>query len=172
MVDLVKPGKQYHSSYLKALTEFAKENRSLEYRGLQEGEEFEDYLERVEKFPEGIGLPDGFVPETVLWLVDQDEFIGEASIRHVLNYSLLRVGGHIGYLIRPSKRKKGFGTKILKLSLKVAKSLGIKKALLTCDETNIGSAKIIEKNGGILEDATDMGQGLPRKLRYWIKLEN
>lgn len=171
MVALVKPDQRYKKSYLQALKEFSQEGRSLEYRGLQSDEDFDFYLDRVDKFPLGIGLPDGFVPETVLWLVDDEEFIGEASIRHMLNYLLLRVGGHIGYVIRPSKRKKGYGKQILKLALATAKSLGIKKALLTCDETNIGSAKIIESNGGILEDAADMGQGLPRKLRYWIKLK-
>jgi predicted acetyltransferase len=170
MIQLVDPSTDYQTSYLKALAEFAAENRSLEYRGIQSDENFADYVKRIALFKKGIGLPEGYIPESVMWLVDGSEFIGEASIRHELTDFLRQVGGHIGYVIRPSKRKRGYGKQILKLSLQYIQTLGINSVLLTCDETNIGSAKIIEANGGILEDAVDMGEGNPRKLRYWIDL--
>lgn len=171
MVQLVDPAIKYKDSYLKALAEFAQEGRSLEYRGIQPDEDFSSYIKRVCLFKKGIGLPDGYIPESVMWLVDGQEFIGEASIRHELTDFLRQIGGHIGYVIRPSKRKMGYGKQILKLSLDYIKTLGIKRVLLTCDETNIGSAKIIEANGGVLENAVDMGEGNPRKLRYWIKVD-
>lgn len=171
MIFLTSPDEKYEKSYLQALMEFSKEKYSLEYRCPKKDESFDDFKQRIAGMSQGFNLPDGFVPETILWLIDDHEYIGEVSVRHTLNYSLLRAGGHIGYVIRPSMRKKGYGKRILKLSLEVVKSLGMKKVLLTCDETNIGSVKIIESNGGVLEDATDMGQGLPRKLRYWIHVE-
>ncbi len=170
MIKLISPSAQFKSSYEQALQEFAEENRNLEYRCPKKAEKFEDFTTRIQKMRMGEGLPKGYVPESVMWLVDGDEFIGEASIRHELNDFLLQVGGHIGYLIRPSKRQQGYGKQILKLSLEKTKKMGIKKVLLTCDETNIGSYKIIEANGGILENAVEMDEGQPRKLRYWINL--
>lgn len=171
MIQLVHPAIDYKDSYLQSLKEFAQEGRSLEYRGIQPEEDFISYVKRISLLKKGIGLPDGYVPESLMWLVDGQEFIGEASIRHELTDFLRQIGGHIGYVIRPSKRKMGYGKQILKLSLDYIKTLGIKRVLLTCDETNIGSAKIIKANGGVLENAVDMGEGNPRKLRYWIKTD-
>jgi predicted acetyltransferase len=170
MVRLIIPSEKYYSSYQIALKEFHDEGRDLEYRGLKKGESFADFVGRLENFKLGKGLPESYVPETILWLVDDNDYIGEASIRHSLTDSLLKWGGHIGYFIRPSKRQMGYGKEILKLALKEAKKLGISKVLVTCDETNIGSYKIIEANGGILENAFEMGEGKPRKLRYWIRI--
>ena len=107
------------------------------------------------------------MPATALWLVDNGEFIGSLSLRHRLNENLLKMGGHIGYSIRPSARKRGYGTKILELALPIAKSLGIDKVLVTCDDDNTGSAKIIEKNGGVLENKVEHEGKLKR--RYWIE---
>ncbi len=96
--------------------------------------------------------PPELVPETWLWLVDGDEYIGRASIRHELNDELLLVAGHIGYEIRPTKRRQGYGTQILALALERAREMGIYKVLVTCDTDNFGSRKIIEANGGKLEN--------------------
>jgi len=82
----------------------------------------------------------------------------------------LEVGGHIGYDIRPSKRKQGYGNKILELALPKTKELGIHKALLTCDEPNTGSQKIIERNGGVLENVVDNPETGIRKMRFWITI--
>jgi predicted acetyltransferase len=117
-----------------------------------------------------LDLPKGWVPATQFWLIDKNEYIGNVIIRHQLNDTLMHIGGHIGYSIRPTKRKMGYGTSILKLSLSEARKLGIDKALVTCDETNLGSKKIIEKNGGILENIEEGIKGKPRKLRYWIAI--
>ena len=98
--------------------------------------------------------------------IDKGEYVGFVSIRHKLNKHLRQIGGHIGYQIRPSKRKQGYGTLILKLALQKAKKLGIKKALITCDDDNIGSWKIIESNAGILQNKVKHQDKLKR--RYWI----
>ena len=129
---------------------------------------FERFVEVEKSHVRGENLPDGFVPATTLWLVDHGEFIGGVSIRHRLNEHLLKVGGHIGYDVRPSQRNKGYGSKILELALPVARGLGIDRVLVTCDATNEASRKIIEKNGGVLENsAIDEKSGVER-LRFWI----
>jgi predicted acetyltransferase len=110
------------------------------------------------------------VPATTYWLIDNDQLIGHTNIRHRLNKSLELKNGNIGYHISPAHRKKGYGTKILELALIEAKRIGLKKVLITCDENNIGSAKIIEKNGGILENIIDIPGEVVRTKRYWIEV--
>ena len=81
------------------------------------------------------------------------------------------MGGHIGYAVVPRERRKGYGTEMLRLGLEKAKKLGIKKALVTSDETNIGSKKIIEKNGGVLENQVPNPETGIDKFRYWIEVK-
>ena len=106
--------------------------------------------------------PAGWVPATELWWVDGDEFVGRVAIRHRLSPALLEVGGHIGYDVRPSARRRGHATEMLRQALLIARGLGIERALVTCDVDNIGSKTVIERNGGVLEDARE------GKLRYWV----
>ncbi|MCC3763146.1 GNAT family N-acetyltransferase [Glycomyces sp. TRM65418] len=105
--------------------------------------------------------PPDFVPMTMLWWVDGDTFLGRISIRHRLNEHLREIGGHIGYDIRPGARRRGHATAMLAAALPRAAGLGIEKALITCDADNIGSRKVIERNGGTLEDQRG------DKLRFW-----
>jgi predicted acetyltransferase len=81
------------------------------------------------------------------------------------------MGGHIGYEIRPVKRRQGYGTEILRLGLEKARELGLRKVLVTSDEDNIGSRKIIEHNGGIFENAIEIEGDPVQKLRYWIDIQ-
>jgi predicted acetyltransferase len=104
---------------------------------------------------------EGRVPATTLWWVDGDEYLGRLTIRHRLTPHLLNVGGHIGYDVRPSARRRGHATAMLAVALPMACELGINPALITCDEDNIASRKVIEANGGVLEDNRD------GKLRFW-----
>jgi predicted acetyltransferase len=110
------------------------------------------------------------VASTELWLVEGETFIGRVSLRHTLTAGLLQRGGHIGYYVRPSERHRGYGKAILTLVLQEARQMGIKKVLITCDETNIASKKIIEANGGVLENVAVLRKGNPATLRYWIPL--
>lgn len=107
-------------------------------------------------------LPDGIVPSTQLWWVDGTEYLGRLSIRHSLTPSLLDFGGHIGYGVRPSARRRGHATAMLAAALPVASRLGVDPALLTCDATNVASRKVIEAAGGVLEDQRG------EKLRFWL----
>ncbi|MEI8410181.1 MULTISPECIES: GNAT family N-acetyltransferase [unclassified Kribbella] len=107
-------------------------------------------------------LPPDFVHQTVLWFVDGAEWLGRLSIRHDLTPALIELGGHIGYYVRPSARRKGYATQMLVQSLPVAAGLGIDPALLTCDTDNTPSRRVIEAAGGELEDERH------GKLRFWV----
>jgi predicted acetyltransferase len=171
-MELVRPSVIYRDSYLAAKQEegkIAEKNRDWVRYDLMESD-FPAYVQSLLDRALGKGLPPGYVPDSRFWLVDNGEYIGSASIRHSLNEYLLTTGGHIGYNIRPSKRMRGYGKAILRLALPEARKLGLDKVLLTCDETNIGSRKIIEANGGILEDKRPNPEGGPDKLRFWITL--
>lgn len=121
-------------------------------RGYDPGMDFLDYIELLRSFEIAEDLPEGYVPDTALFGFVGAEIVGRLSIRHTLNDFLLKIGGHIGYGVLPPFRRKGYAKEMLRLSLPVAKELGIKRALVTCDETNLGSIKVIESNGGVLEN--------------------
>jgi predicted acetyltransferase len=172
MVRLELPSASFAASFRAAVDEFQQEGRyqELEYDLPLLRRDFPAFIERVDGYRRGEGLPSGFVPLTDYWLIDQDEFIGRLSIRHSLTPWLALAGGHIGYEIRPSMRRRGYGRQILALGLPKARALGLERVLVTCQETNIGSRKIIEANGGVLENAVQLQDGEPRVLRYWIAL--
>ncbi len=167
---LVPPSLDYHDAFLAAMDEFAD-------AGVDEGfwktsdsrATLQPYLQRMADWSQGRDVPSTFVPSTMLWLVEGDEFIGRCHIRHKLNDKLLRRGGHIGYYIRPSKWRQGYGTKTLELGMVEAKNLGIRTLLVTTNDTNEASWRIAEKCGGTLENkVTDEDENLIR--RYWIDL--
>ena len=134
-----------------------------------------DEVDVIKKFMDNRNsnkLPEGWVSSYDYFIVDDDKFIGRISIRTKLTPSLLNLGGHIGYGIHPKYWKMGYGTQALKLGLEVAKNLNIDRVLLTCDDDNIGSYKIIEKNGGVLENKI-MNESCGEKFltrRYWIDI--
>lgn len=163
-MQLVKPSLKYKMSFQNALREFIAEGRKTE----GDPKDIKGYLKKARLFDKGANLPKGKVPASTFWLIDKGSFIGRVGIRRKLNKNLRAQGGHIGYVIRPSKRKMGYGSKILELALKKAKKLNINKALVTCDEDNLASQKIIEKNGGQLHKR-GVYDGV--KIRfYYIKL--
>lgn len=170
MPTLVLPSLQYKASYLEAVTEYQAEQRKnyldLDIEHLRSN--FEQYLQQIEAESKGIHLAPGYVPHTVYWLVEGTTFLGRVDIRHELNDFLRDEGGHIGYDIRPSERKKGLGSLALKLALEKAQELGLEEILLTCDVENIGSNKIIQKNGGQLSETKKLKSGLT-KNKYWIR---
>ncbi|MGI6509196.1 MAG: GNAT family N-acetyltransferase [Erysipelotrichaceae bacterium] len=117
-------------------------------------------------------LPEHYVPSYNLFAVDGDRFIGVINIRVRLTDNLLRYGGHIGYAVHPKYWRMGYGKKLLKLGLGYArKIIQEDKILLTCDDDNVGSCKIIEANKGILEDKVEnLEDGeLFITRRYWIE---
>ena len=166
---LVLPSVEYKDSFIAARREC--QNAGEEHEGIDQLEtDFAAYLEMVKNHRLGVDLPENWVPYTIFWLVDESEYIGSGCIRHALTDALRIIGGHIGYFIRPSRRRMGYGRLILKLLLAEAAGLGIANALVTCFADNIGSRKVIEANGGLLVDEV-MGEldGKPRSaLRYRV----
>jgi predicted acetyltransferase len=168
-IQLVRPSAFYKNSFLPAAALIKAEGNNNFLTIEVRDDNFEAYCNYLIGQEQGIGLTADQVPNTILWLVDGAEFLGRISIRHRLNHFLLHFGGHIGYIIAPMHRKKGYGTLILEMGLKKAAELGINPALVTCDDSNIPSKKIIEKNGGIFEDERYLEERKVTKLRYWFK---
>ncbi len=111
----------------------------------------------------------GLVPATTYFLVDeQGKVYGSLNLRHSLNNYLLKVGGHIGYGIRPSMRRKGYASMMLRQVLLICREMKLEKVLITCDEDNLASAKTIEKFGGVLDNKVEDNQTIKR--RYWLTL--
>jgi predicted acetyltransferase len=135
----------------------------------EEGMPFAQYLERLAGYARGEFLPPGHVPATFLFAFNGPRIVGRVSIRHELNDFLARVGGHIGYVVVPEFRRRGYATAILHLALGIAwNRLGIERVLVTCDADNVGSIRAIERNGGVLENVIrDPGFDRPKR-RYWI----
>jgi len=169
-MQLVNPTVEYKQHYFQALDEGTDEAGDTHLNKPELEQPFEEFVQLLNDHAKGENLPPGYVPESIFWLVDKNEFIGRVSIRHELTEKLTKVGGHIGYYIKPSKRRMGYGKKILELSLTEAKKIGLTKVLVTCDEDNIGSQKIIEANGGVLQDVIEVDENKVRTRRYWIML--
>lgn len=168
-MQLLKPTKHYAKSWWQAIQEFETENREGFWNIPNKPTDIEKYIQRTKKYSKGVNIPNCFVPNTTYWLINDNKFIGHINIRHKLNNKLKKEGGNIGYAIRPTERRKGYGNIILKLAIPKAKKIGIKKALITCDDENIASTKIIEKNGGKLYDKNIVDGKLVR--RYCLTIE-
>jgi predicted acetyltransferase len=125
-------------------------------------------LAQVEREASGTGLPEGRVRADFLVAEVDGTVVGRVSVRHELTPFLLREGGHVGYAVGPAHRRRGHATEMLRQSVRRLAVLGVDRVLVTCDEDNVGSARTIEANGGVLEDVVDLGEGRPRKRRYWI----
>lgn len=111
--------------------------------------DFAQYVKSLQKQRETEGLPADRVPGSTFWLVSAGRrVVGTSRLRHWLVPHLEKEGGHIGYDIRPSERRKGYGTTVLALTLGKARDLGLRSVIVTCDADNLGSVRIIEKNGG------------------------
>jgi predicted acetyltransferase len=167
---LVPPTASLHRSFVGAMGEFEAEgldpvDAASLVGELDLGDErgFAAYVAvLIAQSLEDAPRPAGWVPATILWWVDGPDFLGRLAIRHRLTPGLREIGGHIGYAVRPSARRRGHATAMLAAALPIAHQLGIDPALVTCDVTNIGSRKVIEANGGVLEDERG------GKRRYWV----
>jgi predicted acetyltransferase len=168
---LVQPSEQYRAEFLAAEHEFAQtgSGRIFDRHAALIGE-FPAYVERLlAEQGQHIAEP-GRVAATVLWLVDGEAYIGRVNLRHHLNPLLRRLGGHIGYEIRPSRRRQGYGSQALALALERARALGLHRVLLVCAEDNAGSRGIIEANRGVLEGIFQVRERATPVRRYWIDL--
>jgi len=149
---------------LTAHAELAEEG--FDFLHHSDGTEFADYLATLERMRLGQDLSPNQVPETLLAAFVDGDLVGRVAIRHALSKQLFRVGGHIGYAVRPQFRRHGFATSILRQSLVIAREIGIELALVTCDDSNVGSRATIERCGGVLDHSQP--SLVQHKLRYWI----
>ena len=169
-LELKRANHEMEAQYYDFINEWKEYNEEIvPYAARLLDMDYNSWLEHTYKMENKDTCSTDWVPAHTYFLVlENKRIIGAVNIRHSLNDYLLKFGGHIGYGIRPSERKKGYATLMLSLALPIAKELGINKALITCNKNNIGSAKTIISNGGILEneviEATEITQ------RYWINI--
>lgn len=169
---LVKPALEHKESFLEALDEFHAEGR---YQFLEHGwieENFQKFIDDINNNRRHMHKPYADwvepVPETVLWFVKEDKYIGTFNVRHRLNWHLEKWGGHINYVIRPSMRGKGFGKKILQKGMPLVSYLGIDRALMTVDPKDDRAIHTVEFCGGEFEDETPETSKFPARRRYWL----
>lgn len=163
----------------KEIINFCKEVKSFDAENVFEGLsniknvdncDFEEFLHELEMAKNNKEIKPHLVNQTTFILFDDNRALGGVNVRHELNDNLLNHGGHIGILIRPTERRKGYATIIISLALEKCKELGIDKVLITCREDNIGSKKAIESNGGIYENSYFDEKNNYTYRRYWIDL--
>ena len=172
-IKLIKPTDMWKNQIDDYKAEFVKNGETIHGSALLgDYETFEEWYSDVLKNSCEQTVAEGWVPSSTLMGIDEDNrLVGFIDIRHRLNDYLEQFGGHIGYSIRKSERRKGYATQMLKQALNIAKDLGISNVLITCEKSNVASASTIRKCGGILEneiveDITLGEQGIIQ--RYWI----
>jgi len=166
---LVKPCHELRASFTNAIDEYrAHRVVDFSYPTVTDEEDFRFFLKRCEDRRAGRNIPPGYVPNSAFWLTDGIQYLGSGDIRHFLNESLKGYGGHIGYSIRPSAWGMGLGTIQLRLLLEEAARLQIKVARLTCFDDNVGSYRVMEKNGAVLVNkAYSRSAGAKRLMRIY-----
>ena len=168
---LVKPDLSYADEIIKYKEESLAESPIINgSAGLDRFSSIEIWFEELKKRSCEDTVPEGLVPSsTYLGLREKDNYIvGMIDIRHYLNEYLTQVGGHIGYGVRKTERNKGYAKQMLKLALEKCKELKIKRVLITCDEDNIASEKVILSANAKLEDIRNIDG--ENKKRFWIDL--
>ena len=172
MPELVVPTTTLHAAWLASHDEWGA-GVHQDGAGLRPGDEvrtpagFADWVSRLHRQADpAVPPPEGWVHCTYWWVVEQGTVLGAIALRHELNDVLLQVGGHIGYGIRPSARRRGLATWAVAQVLPRARALGLDRVLITCQEDDVASARVIERAGGTLEDVRDGGPG--RVRRYWV----
>jgi predicted acetyltransferase len=167
---LVPPTERYRESFLRGLREFQREGLPWWVGGDIEVAERDFGAFVARRLADSNRRTDTVVPKTHLWAVAEEEFVGRISILHELNDALRVEGGHIGYDTVPSFRGRGVAREMLRQALPVARALGLTDVLLTCDDTNAASIRVIERNGGTLRETRCVDPERPPKRYYWIVL--
>jgi predicted acetyltransferase len=161
------------AAFARAVAEFAKSDPDWSFAfNYDPASDFRAFIDELGRQRDGRDLPEGRVPSTFLVAVVDDVIAGRVSLRHELNEFLNSIGGHVGYGVVASQRRKGYATAMLRETLPMARAVGIERLLVTCDETNEGSIRTIERNGGVLADSRPQPGTTVRKLRYWIDLRS
>ena len=169
---LIRPSVDYKDSYLEALEEYHAEGRYLYQDIATLNANFEGFVTELssEKGYPHQPYQDWVepVPETVVWMVKDDQYLGTVDIRHRLNWHLEKWGGHVHFVIRPSLRGKGFGMKMLRKAIPIINYIGVDEALFTAAPDNDWAIRIIEEAGAKFSDETSATDKFPAMRRYWL----
>jgi predicted acetyltransferase len=133
--------------------------------------DFDTYVRGLQDAQAGLNLPAYWVPTTTFWLTGEGQILGCSRLRHQLTPRLMNEGGHIGYDVRPSARRRGHGTQLLRLTLVEAHRAGITNVRITCDDDNVASKTMIEHAGGVFAGSGVSPQSGKRVLQYWIRID-
>ncbi len=159
------------SSFRSAIEEFARETPPWQFAfGFDEALPFSDYIALLDGQSRGVGVPSHFVPNTYFVGVVDGTIVGRLSLRHTLNEFLARIGGHIGYGVIPYQRRQGYATEMFRQVIPHCRLLGIENALISCDEENIASRKVIESFGANFSDTVQCPDSGTPIRKYWLKI--
>jgi predicted acetyltransferase len=168
MIELRRPRPDDEDAFLEARSAVPADNPTF-LRNYRQGMTFTDFLRVIEDLRVGRGLPLDVAPSSFLFALCQGRIVGRASIRHTLTPPLGNLAGHIGYAALPEFRSRGYATQILRAAVRFAHDeLGLDRVLVTCDDDNAASIRVIEKNHGVFEDAYQDATLRRQKRRYWI----
>jgi len=168
-IRLVEPDESMEAEYRAYLADYAAAGERQDQLPAEEFD-FTGHVERCREQAAGVDLPEGIVPSETYWLLVDGRILGRISLRLALTEKLRDYGGHIGYGLCPSARGKGYGTRMLALMLDVARAHGLTRVLLTCDSNNAASARVMAKNGAVLESESYSPNSERMTQRYWIDL--
>lgn len=158
--------------WIEYLKEYRNDNPNAKPLSCTEDMNYEEWLNKISDEHRGINLAKGRVPSSVYFLMNDDRIIGNLSIRHSIDNDFLSLyGGHIGYGVRPTERRKGYATIMLNLALEKCDELGLEDVMVTCKEDNIGSAKTIENNCGVLKEVIYIPEENCNFKKYWINIK-
>lgn len=171
---LLRPTAEYAEQIKEYRQEFLDAGDSMDGTGsLRRIENPEEYIKICLDYEDPRKVPSHLVPATQFFFIRKNDnrLVGMLQVRHRFNDYLSKFGGHIGYSVRPSERRKGYAKKMLKMALPFCREIGLDKVLITCVDGNIGSEKTILANGGVYEYTVHEPSENEDMKRFWITLE-